>query len=772
MDTILQLHEFFVEGKNHQKSHVLLNITEPTTDKEKEKGYFFAICEISNGDNKYILKLQNIIDEIENSYYEVSDDEDKTSLELILDKINQQSFTLLKSDIELNCTVGAIRQTDVIFSFHGQPQILLFYKQKQGDYKKIDLVSQNSDDPEKKEKYLFSQMIQGKIGYNDYFFAGTNKIVNYFSHDRLQKIISTRPPRQSAEHLQKVLNELKSKLSFGGIIIHLQKQDSDQQSKKRMVKKGTSAKSLIGLFNTEKNTANILSPSLIPRLGARLTSAFKKTSGQQVGTKNIEEEEMNGYAPAEISSAHLRPRRTQSLDVQKINSINLQKILLFAGQKIWQTLKYLTKVIIWLALFIAAILTGLVKNAALLFLVATNYHDRRQNILNDWNRVWKSHKENIKQLPISIKIMVALSMVLLIILVSSVLYIKNKQQKEKSAQFFANNIQIIKNKKDSAESSLIYNDLTSAFNELQTAKKTLENLDCKENRQEICKKLNNELETLLKKIRKIYTISPELLADWDKLSTQNQTQAQKIFLIDKKIIGFNTDNSNISAYNLLSKSSEPVSLDISLNNINTAAVPKENDYAILIYDKNKLAKFETKNNSWKKVDISYSNENAEIDSASVYSRRLYTLDSANNQIYRHDPINSGFGSGREWIKDNSTINLQKGASLAIDGDVFALNNNGELYKFSSGEKQEFNIQGLDPALVSADALWTYYELNYLYILDSNNKRLIILNKEDGSLKKQITAEKFVKPTDMVIDEKNDVGYILDSNKLYKIELGL
>ena len=103
--------------------------------------------------------------------------------------------------------------------------ISFFYKNKLDEYKKIDLIAENSgqtDDSERKQ--IFSQIIQGKISASDYLFAGTSRINNYFTPDRLQKIISARPPRQGADHLQRVLSELKSELSFGGIIVYLQKQ--------------------------------------------------------------------------------------------------------------------------------------------------------------------------------------------------------------------------------------------------------------------------------------------------------------------------------------------------------------------------------------------------------------------------------------------------------------------------------------------------------------------------------------------------------------------
>ncbi len=771
METFLQLHEFFIEGTDSQKSHVLLNVTEPSTPEEKLKGYFFAICEISNSDNKYIVKLQELIDEIENNYYEITDQEDKTALEIVLDKINQQTFSLSKDNIKLDCVVGVIRQTEIIFTFCGQPQILLFYKNRLEQYKKIDLVEENKNTNEETDKqHLFPQIIQGRISDHDYLFVGTSHLTDYFSQDRLEKIISSRPPRQSAEHLERVLKELRSNLSFGGVIIHLQKQSVNQNSNKtNPTKKGGSLKSLTNLFNTEKTTAHILSPSLFPRIN-KITSKFKNNFLEQNNNHSRPDTIPDKNQPiTEINSTHLRARQTPSLPNKPTYSIDWQTILKNIANISWLILKYFAYAIKWLTISIITLLSAIGKNIILVFFVIINYKNRRRNILNDWSHAWLNFKQNIKQLPLSVKLMVILSILLAIVLVVSIIVIKNRQTTQAENKLFTSTIQEIANEKDAAESAIIYNDNASALNYLQTAKQKLLSLNCEiKGRQETCQKSNQQVEDILKKIRKIYTAKAQLLTDWSQNTTN---QLQNIFIINKKIFGFNSQDSNLALYDLISKKAGTVSPSISTGGFASTAVPKENDYAVLIYENNKLAQYKSDSNNWEKIDISYPNQNSKINALFVYNRRLYDIDTANNQIYRHDTIKTGFGAGSEWLINNSGVDLKNAISLAIDGDLYTLDKNGVIKKFTSGQEKTFAISGLDPKLESANALWTYFELNYIYILDGKNKRLIILDKE-GALKKQLTANEFSNPTSMVIDEVNDTGYILDSNKLYQIELGL
>jgi hypothetical protein len=38
----IEINEFFIEGGDQKKSHVLLHITEPSTPEEEDRGYFFC----------------------------------------------------------------------------------------------------------------------------------------------------------------------------------------------------------------------------------------------------------------------------------------------------------------------------------------------------------------------------------------------------------------------------------------------------------------------------------------------------------------------------------------------------------------------------------------------------------------------------------------------------------------------------------------------------------------------------------------------------------
>jgi len=759
MEPTLHLHEFFVEGGDPKKSHVLLNITEPATPAEKDKGYFFAICEINNGESKYITKMQEIIDEIENSYYEIPDQENKTSLEVILDKVNKESFALVNPEITLHCIVGAIRQNDILFSLYGHPQMLLFYKIKDGSYKKMDLTEGNQGDDQPRPNQLFSQITQGKIGANDYLFASTPHIVEYFNHDRLQKIITTRPPRQSAEHLQRVLSELKNFISFGGLILHMEKPAESPMAEMRVKpQKGDSKKSLTNLFNTERNTTNMLSPSLFPRIQNKMNDVFKEDET----IEDAEEKQKQEYPSAQINSAHLRAHQSQ-----KKQSIDLQEKLRDIIDGIGVAIKFLAKALVWLAMLLYAIISGIFRNILMLLLVITNFRGRRHNIVLEWSQGWKNFMENMKRLPAITKFLLITSVVLTLVFAGSLFYLRMNQKKEAAVKAYTDSVQSIQSKIDNANGDLIPGNTEAALGQITDAQQILNTLPCKTPEQKAtCDNLSQEINTAQLKARKVTVVTPQLLADWGVLSPENKVD--KIITINNEIIGFSQSTSTLLIYDPVTKNNKVVPSGVSAGGFIAAAVPKENDYVAFLYAGNNIAEFNPQDNSSKKIDAGFPDQNANINSIVVYNRRLYSLDVFNSQIYRHDTIKTGFSMGKEWIK-NTGVDLKNGVDLATDGDMFVIAKNGQVFKFTSGVSQPFAVTGIDPPLTSGNEIWTYTDFNYIYILDSANSRLVSVDK-NGQFKAQFTAPEFSQLSGMSIDETQNTAFVLAGNKLYQFSL--
>lgn len=757
MDRILRLNEFFVEGGKQTISHVLLHISEPTTPEEIAKGYFFAVCEINNAETKYFTRIKDLIDRASNDYYDIPDTADKNALELVLEKLNQEALTLVSSDIELHCVVGAIRQPEIIFTFYGKPAVLVFYKNQQGIYQSMDLVQANSETSDQPTQ-LFSHIIQGKISANDFMFTGTPHINEYFSADRLQKIITSRPAVQSAQHIERVLSEIKNGYSFGGLIMHIDRPDSGPiPIRKAPMVKGASSKSLHSLFNREESTANTLSPSLMPRLRALM-------SRNSVEVDDMAPTPQNSVQPAEINAAHVSHRQgganRSTSDIRKDIWAERIKAVLSA---IVKTAVVLGKAIALIAIFIYGFIYGLVRNFLLLFFVITNYQNRRQPITDTWRKNWHGFITNIRQLPTFTKAIFLMAILVIAGAAAGVAVVRYRQQIAEHTRVFEETIQQIKNKKDAMESALIYKDDQAAYNELASAEELLKNLSCLSKEEKaLCETLQVQFDDLITRIKKITKIEPEVIYTWTI-----DGPIENLAKVNTKLIGFSRNTTTLFVYDLLSRESKTIASGVNAPGFSKASVPKENDYVLLSSGIKDFYKIDPADISVKPSAVFFSNDKATISDFVVYNRRLYTLDSTNNQIYKHDSTKNGFDQGKDWIKDGTLV--KEGQELIIDGDMFVLNNNGSITKFTAGVSQPFNLLGIDPAIGAGASIWTYTDQRYIFIADPVNKRIIILEK-DGRIKEQLMADTFVNPTGLAVDTANNALYLVDSNRLLKIIL--
>lgn len=750
MEFKLQLHEFFVEGGNREKSHVLLHITEPSNQAEKRKGYFFAVCELNEGDTKKIVRLQNIIDEIEERYYEAPESINEHSLETVLKKINREHQNESAQLEQLHCILGVIRNDSIVFSFCGDPKMLLFYQTKDGNHKKMDLISND----ESNQDDLFAQIVEGKITPNDFLFISTPGLKEFFNDDRLQKIITTRPARQSAAHIEKILSDINNETSFGGLIVHLQEDTSLKTNtiKNRPMLKGGSVKSMNNLFATQKNTTSTLSPSFFPKM-----TTFQEDEDAQIDNEEVE---YDSNIKPEINATHLR--QLQSRTTEPVGDDKFKKILTSFIKGLWITIKFLAKVIYTLLIIIFKILVEIGNKIMLLFFVITNYQNRRHNIIDNWTKQWQSLKLYCKTMPKSTKIMFGLIGLVIIVFIGSIFVIRSRQQQlaqEKAAQ---ETIRQISMHKDAADSAVIFKDSATALSEAKIVKQLIVQLNCKIYTKQ-CSDFNSQIDGILSQIRKETVVNPELLSDF----SQTSKKLNKLTRINNQIIAFSDTSSTIVIYDLLTKQSR--SVDSKITGFNDASVPKENDYIAFLYNNKDVVTYNPKDSTFTGAEISYPNPVVKISELLVYNRRLYTLDTQSGQIYKHENIKTGYATGKDWLKDLS-VDIKNSTSFTTDGDMFIGLNNGQIEKISAGTKQPFSVSGLDPELKNVNDIWTYTDKQYIYLLDSANKRLVILQK-DGTLFGQITTNGiWKKPAGMIIDEPTKRAFILDDNKLYQINI--
>ncbi len=180
---------------------------------------------------------------------------------------------------------------------------------------------------------------------------------------------------------------------------------------------------------------------------------------------------------------------------------------------------------------------------------------------------------------------------------------------------------------------------------------------------------------------------------------------------------------------------------------------------IIEYDNEKMSIADTEDEKWKNAK-----------DLGVFKKNLYILDPSSNQIWKYSRKNDIYSKAFEYLKEE--IDLSKSVSMAIDGSIYILSNDGQITELYAGKKKDFNIKDLPSGILnSATKLYTEIDLPDLYVLDSVNNRVIVIQKGNvGSplYKKQYIFDNIETIKDLFVDGKK--LYVIDSSKIYETDL--
>ena len=168
-------------------------------------------------------------------------------------------------------------------------------------------------------------------------------------------------------------------------------------------------------------------------------------------------------------------------------------------------------------------------------------------------------------------------------------------------------------------------------------------------------------------------------------------------------------------------------------------------------------------------DLNLNQELQTIEQALIYGDNLYLLDRSRGAIFKHTSYNNGsnFRAGEFWLDDPNLVKTVQ--SFAIDGDIYVITDQGEIIKLFKGQRQTFNYQKPVPAFGGGSQIYTTASSDYLYILDPQNKRVAIINK-DGRIKDQFTSSKFDDLKTLAIDSDEKTIYLLNGNNIYLLAI--
>lgn len=152
-----------------------------------------------------------------------------------------------------------------------------------------------------------------------------------------------------------------------------------------------------------------------------------------------------------------------------------------------------------------------------------------------------------------------------------------------------------------------------------------------------------------------------------------------------------------------------------------------------------------------------------------FGGNVYLLDILKNQIWKYIPTTTSYSDKVAYLKENKSLDFVSSKRMEIDASIWILDSNNLITKYTQGAKDNFSVHGLDKDLASVSTFFTSDTTDNIYLLDSGNSRLVILDKK-GEYISQYQGDKFKTADDLIVDEKNKKIYLLEGNKIYIIDL--
>lgn len=759
-------HIFIHYYSNRATSTSKLFISEPSQSQEKLKGRLFGILEINTPSRENSKIISQLINDLEESYYSQPDDLDiEKAFENTLKDVNQKFQQLIEEKRfylvgnldqnsikeKINFTIGLIKDENIFFCYLNDIGLHLVHKGSQ-DYKLIDikkLSPEEKDDQEEQAFNLFSNFISGQLKPGDYVFLANSIFLKYVSLERIRKTITSIPIHKAAEYFKNSLLQHEGN-NFAAIIIknHLpEKEDS--------TKKLASVTSITELNQTESSTEKLLSPSLINSLKTISSLAVKlfnkikdndkkkqKQLNQQADSEAAEtvkpehaqqrEHENNTANPASSAQHQVQPPR-QKFDFNKI--INPAKNIL-------KSIKIRAK--------------KLLKNKKIQQNISEN--DNIQQTKQKLKLKFAYLGTFLKKIPLFSKILLFCALILIIIFIYSTSYFSQAQENQEEDLAYQNLLTQIEDKINQAKSNLIIGDNENTRAEITQAQELLPTLPIQSQKQkEQAEDLYKQINEIIAKLRNISAVNTELVADLNQ-EQENNINITNIVYKDNKIIAFDSINNN--SYIINTANQEVNKIYSNLSDIGLIVKAKIiNDNILIYHDKNGFITFS--NNKFIPFEAGLLAEQ-EIADFSNYNNRLYTLDLKSNQIYRHPNLGQAFSQGSTWLKE--PLDLSQVNSISIDTNIWLLQNDGKIIMLNKGLQHNFTVSNIEPPLESGTQMFTNDQTNYLYVLDPDNKRLIVFDKE-GTLITQYYNDAWDNLKTMKIVEKDKKIYIVNDNKI-------
>lgn len=258
-----------------------------------------------------------------------------------------------------------------------------------------------------------------------------------------------------------------------------------------------------------------------------------------------------------------------------------------------------------------------------------------------------------------------------------------------------------------------------------------------------------------------FIISPSPFFELDLLKIGGK--GARLALYQDALFVLDTQNALLYRLSIVNKSSKIIARGDVLKQAKAVAAHGEDVFALSdrVYqvEGNNLALRET---------IAPSAEWQRLTDIKVFGGNIYLLDPGKNWVWKYFRTETGYGTLQDYFLFDTLVDISQSQDMAIDGSVW-IAMQSTIRRFSQGSEDVWRIKGL------AESLGTYLDLyvddttENLYILDRNNQRVVVLDK-NGTYLAQYLWKEGIEVTDFVVSEVVKKILLLSHGTIYAIDI--
>ncbi|MCL5093880.1 MAG: protein phosphatase 2C family protein [Patescibacteria group bacterium] len=709
---------------------------QPKEIDEQNHGSLFVVIELSGpvASSQEISEL--IIDTLHSEYYRDLDRDPLESFEAALSKINEELTDITEQGKihwlgRLNAVLAVISDHTLHLTQAGNAEAYLFRK-NQMSHITSDLAGDNVN-----PLRTFINIASGEIQEDDKIGFFSPSVFYHLSKEELQKYATEFHPNIAVSHIASLLDEMGSQRKFSALIIEMLTPEAlandtieeapdevwitESKSGIEAVTEGTSSvilKAATKSLNFLRRFRDFVKVSVIPfvlgltgsvvNFGRSIFSLSKRRRRKNVliePKEAIATERFTEELPEEMSGYDTD--NTQLTEKPERTSLVYSTLNNFAGgfKKTSQAVKF-------------------PKNR--------NY-----------------------------RLIIISSLVAVIVLVTAYsIFNKIKANRYNSAKV---SLETAVSKFRDGENLLILNEKEKAIISFEESK----NLTLKVKESGLFTKESDDLLARIKD--KVDQASGIVAFTGEAFSDFNGLQATGLLGIQKIGDNFYFINSNTGAvYAANIKTSEEVEVvkNFEFSGKPVAAVAVEDTKkAVILTDTPALYEFDLETKEIYKLKMSDPLEKG-IALAS-FGSNIYVLSRDDSTVYKHIKVVGSYSKKNNYIVKATNSNAGNGSSIAIDGNVYILSNDGIITKFASGIQQPCEVKGLPQKPGEGSILYASPDIKGMYILDKSRNSVIVID-EVFNFVKQIRSDNFSDLKGIYVGTDNII-YVLSGAKLYKIE---